>query len=124
MFLRFEFALVAATLVLVADAVPTFNVGAFCHKVAVMAQPAVDVDICQRKEQEAREQLVQQWTQFPAADRSYCRELTTTGGDPTYTELLTCLELQRDARKLREKGEGASGASPRVQRRSALLHSP
>ena len=42
---------------------------------------------------------------IPAADRSFCQRLATTGGtSPTYTELLTCLELQRDARNLREQG--------------------
>jgi hypothetical protein len=120
---RFESALLAAAVVLVADSVPTFNVESFCCRVAAMAHPFTDVDVCMRKEQEARDQLVQQWTQFPAADRSYCRQLTTTGGDPTYTELLT-LELQRDARNLREKDKGTSGASPRLQRPPAPPHLP
>ena len=121
---RIESALLAAAVVLVADSVPTFNVGSFCRKVAAMAHPFVDVDVCMRKEQEARDQVVQQWTQFPAADRSYCRQLTTMGGDPTYTALLTCLELQRDARNLREKDEGTSGASPPLQRPAAPPHLP
>ena len=33
----------------------------------------------------------------------------TIGGDPIYTELLTCLELQRDARMLREKERATEG---------------
>jgi hypothetical protein len=61
------------------------------------------------KEREAREQLVKQWSQFSAADRAYCQELHKVGGDTTYTELLTCLELQRDARNLREKERGTVG---------------
>src|SRR5262245_11895697 len=113
MFPRFESALLAAAVVLVADNVPTFNVEPFCRRVADMAGLVAYADVCMRKEHEARDQLAKQWTQFPAADRSYCRELTTTGGDPTYTELLTCLELQRDARDRKEKSEGTSGASPR-----------
>jgi hypothetical protein len=119
MFLPFEPALVAAAVVLIADRVPTFNVEPFCRRVAAMAQPVGDVDLCVRKEREARDELVKQWTQFPAADRSFCYELTTTGADPTYTELLTCLELQRDARNLREKEKETLGASPRPQRRLA-----
>jgi predicted nucleic acid-binding protein len=80
--------------------VPRFNVEPFCHALASRAAPAGDKDICLAEEREAREQLVQQWS-------------ATTGGDPTYTELLTCLELQRDARTLREKQEGTTAISPR-----------
>jgi hypothetical protein len=116
---RLEPALLLATVVLVADSVPTFNVQSFCRRVAEMARPVANPDVCLRNEQEARDQLVRQWTQFPPADRSYCRRLATIGGDPTYTELLTCLELQRDARNLREKDEGTSNASPRLDRPGA-----
>jgi hypothetical protein len=59
---------------------------------------------------------VKQWTQFAATDRSYCQELTTNGADPTYTEFLTCLELQRDARELQEEEErdkGTTAVSPK-----------
>jgi hypothetical protein len=47
------------------------------------------------------------------ADKAYCQRLATTGGDPTYTELLTCLELRREARMLREKEEETTAISPR-----------
>jgi hypothetical protein len=30
------------------------------------------------------------------------------GGEPSYTDLLTCLELERDARILREKDRGTA----------------
>ena len=78
-----------------------------------MSRPVGDVEVCLQKEREARDQLMQQWTQFPVGDRSYCRELTT-GFDPTYTELLTCLELQRDARMLRER-DSNNGTFARIQ---------
>ena len=51
-------------------------------------------------EHAAREILVKQWNSFLAADRGSCYRLTTTGTPGTYTELLTCLEMKRDARKL------------------------
>ena len=113
MFARFEAALLAGLTWLVADSVPTFNVEPFCRAVASRAAPAGDRDICLAEEREARDQLVQQWSRFDPADRIYCERLATTGGDPTYTELLTCLELQRDARNLREKQEGTTAISPR-----------
>jgi hypothetical protein len=112
-------ALLAAALVLAADSVPTFEVEAFCHRVAALDWPVGDADVCLRKERQARDQLARYWTQFHAADRSYCRELSTTGFDPTYTELLTCLELQRDVRNLRDKDREKMGEPP-----SPLLHEP
>jgi hypothetical protein len=112
MFARFETALLAGLVWLTADSVPTFNVEPFCRAVASRAAPVGDTDICLEKEQEARDQLVQQWLQFLPADKAYCERLATTGGDPTYTELLTCLELRRDARNLREKEQGTTGISP------------
>src|SRR3981081_356464 len=113
-------AVLAAGLILINDGVPTFEVESFCRRVAAMAKAVGDVEICLRKEREARDQLVQQWTQFSTTDRSYCRELTTTGFDPTYTELLTCLELQRDARSLREKDTETAGASPKRPAKPAV----
>ena len=118
MYLPLKPELLAAALLLIADGVPTFDVDLFCRKVAAMARTVGDVEICLQKEREARDQLVQQWTQFPVGDRSYCRELTT-GFDPTYTELLTCLELQRDARMLRERDSEATGTSPRSKSKFA-----
>jgi hypothetical protein len=124
MFLPLEPALLALAIVLVADQVPTFDVQSFCRRVAAMAEPLGDAGLCLRKEFETRDQLVKQWAQFPAADRAYCRQLTTIGGDPTYTELLTCLELQRDARNLREKDKETSGASTTLKPRPVVPHLP
>jgi hypothetical protein len=112
MYLPLKPELLAAAILLIADGVPTFDVDPFCRKVAAMARPVGDVEICLQKEREARDQLVQQWTQFPVGDRSYCRELT-------YTELLTCLELQRDARMLRERDSETAGTLPRSKSKSA-----
>ena len=67
---------------------------------------------CQKSEQGARDVLVQQWASFLAADRGSCYRLTTTGTPGTYTELLTCLEMKRDARKLPDGatvGQGIGG---------------
>jgi hypothetical protein len=39
---------------------------------------------------------VRDWTRFPPADRASC--LSMTGAVGTYTDLLKCLEIKRDAR--------------------------
>jgi hypothetical protein len=95
--------LVAATVLLAADSVPKFNVEPFCRRMAQLAEPVGDVNVCLQKEQEAREELGRQWRQFAAADKSYCVRLHTIGTEPTYTEVLSCLELQRELRRLRQK---------------------
>jgi hypothetical protein len=59
-----------------------------------------DVNSCLKTEQDARGQLAKSWSEFAAADRGTCVGLSSMGGQATYTELLTCLEMLRDARKL------------------------
>jgi hypothetical protein len=51
-------------------------------------------------EQNIRNQLAKEWTKFRADDRATCTQLTTMSGGGTYTELITCLEMMRDARML------------------------
>lgn len=46
-------------------------------------------------------QLARDWTQFPPADRAIC--LTSTGSYGTYTDLIKCLEMKRDVRKLNKE---------------------
>jgi hypothetical protein len=91
---------IAVSFVLVAtDRVPSFNVEPGCRDVAVRAAPVGSMEACMRKEEEARNQLISEWTQFAPADKSYCVDLTTMAGEPSYVALLTCLELRRDARR-------------------------
>lgn len=86
-----------------AQGVPTIDVGPSCRAAAAGNKNAQDADSCRRSELAARETLVKLWDSFPAADRTGCYKLTTTGTPGTYSELLTCLEMRRDARDLRAK---------------------
>ena len=113
MFPPIDMTVLSAFVLVAADRIPTFNVEPFCRAVASRAVPVGDASICVRKEMEARDQLAREWTQFAPADKSHCVQLSTIGGDPTYTALLTCLELQRDARNLREKESGTTGLRPK-----------
>jgi hypothetical protein len=88
--------------------IPSFNVEPSCKSSAARSTVPVGstvntAEICMRKESEARDQMTKEWDQFAAADKSYCVPLSTQGGTPTYTELLTCLELAREARNLKDK---------------------
>jgi len=99
-----------------AQRVPTFDVTTSCRQAASRAAPVGSVETCVKLEQEARDHLARQWTAFAPADKSHCLQLSTLGGEPTYSELLTCLELAQQARNiangkngndLRTTGQGA-----------------
>jgi len=96
-----------------AQRIPTFDVTASCRQAASRAAPIGTVDTCLKIEHEAREQLAREWATFAPADKSHCIGLATLGGDPTYTELLSCLELAREAKNAaqgkdrRTTGQGA-----------------
>jgi hypothetical protein len=59
-------------------------------------------------ERDAHAQLVVQWPQFSPADKTHCLSLSTAGGDPTYTELLSCLQVARDARRFERRDESGT----------------
>ncbi|HEY6259382.1 MAG TPA: hypothetical protein VIY51_26685 [Xanthobacteraceae bacterium] len=85
----------------VADPVPSFNVEPSCRAAASGAAGIKqDMSVCLDDEKGARDQLAKEWGEFAANDRGLCTRLATTGGSPTYTELLVCLQMARDARKL------------------------
>ncbi|HZP78733.1 MAG TPA: hypothetical protein VFB45_21530 [Pseudolabrys sp.] len=94
-------ALVSAQLVLVADnSVPKLNVEPGCRAAAdTGVGPGRNANACQEDEYKARDQLAKDWTSFPASDRDRCMRLAALGGQPSYVELLTCLEMARDVAK-------------------------
>lgn len=93
-----------------AQGVPTLDVARSCKAATSQAGAGQDFESCQRSETNARDALAKQWDNFAAGDRTRCYNLTTTGTPGTYTELLTCLEMFRDARKMPEsKGDRALG---------------
>jgi hypothetical protein len=109
--------LLASTGIAVAQGVPTIDTGPSC-RAAAKGSPGMqqDYDSCRKSEDAARELLVKQWNSFLAADRGSCFRLTTTGTPGTYTELLTCLEMKRDARKLPDTGTVGLGTQPTKNR--------
>ena len=86
-----------------ADAgVPTYNIDAICRGAGSIARlletnAPDNAQNCREDEHSARQQLLQQWTQFDASDRVMCDGAAQSGTvEPTYTELMTCLEVARD----------------------------
>jgi hypothetical protein len=44
---------------------------------------------------------IQNWPKYAAADKNECIGMVTTGGPASYVELLSCVEILRDARNIR-----------------------
>jgi hypothetical protein len=81
--------------------VPNLDAARSCRAEAAGSLGAKkDNESCLKTEQAARDQLAKDWTGFATGDRSTCTGQSSIGGQATYTELLTCLEMMRDARKL------------------------
>jgi hypothetical protein len=103
--------LTATQVVLAADAVPKFDVGQTCRRAAdVAASLGRTVGDCQRDEDNARGRLEQEWTQYSATHRTDCVRFSSRGTSPSYVELLTCLEMAKQASELPESSRmGTSG---------------
>jgi hypothetical protein len=91
----------------VADDVPSLNVEPVCRGIAQQAAapsekggPDLAYSQCVSSEQAMREHLSKEWTTFTAADKSGCVGEARSTSLPSYTDLVTCLEMARDARKL------------------------
>jgi hypothetical protein len=104
----------------VADSVPTLNVDQVCTGIAQQGGVSFhDNDIAEEKqncldsEQAIRDELTKQWSSFAAADKAACTNESRMGGDSSYTELLTCLEMARDVRSLRNEQGPSAVAKPR-----------
>ncbi len=100
-------ALGAQLLTPVADGVPRLNVEQVCQGIAVQGgssfhDPAIPKEKrdCVQSENEVRQELIKRWSTFSAADKNHCINEATMGGDSSYTELLTCLEMAQDVRTL------------------------
>jgi hypothetical protein len=100
-------------IVAVADQVPTFDVNPTCRGAdAAAGAGGRGSDVCVRSELSARDQLGQQWAQFPEADRTRCVRLASMTAMPSYIQVLTCLEMARDARQLNARDRTTVGSSP------------
>jgi hypothetical protein len=101
------------------DDIPVLNVLPLCRGIASQgADPlqagdrSVSVKECLGAEQADRETMKQEWPTFSASDKKHCIAEATMGGESSYTDLLTCLEMARDVKKLRLPPAGLS-ASPK-----------
>jgi hypothetical protein len=77
---------------------PELNVGPSCEAAARVAIVAGrDKEACLGDERAARDQLTKNWSQYATADKTLCVGMNRTGGSSSYVELVSCLEVMRDA---------------------------
>jgi hypothetical protein len=95
----------------VVDNVPALNFEPICREAATGNLGFMDkFETCSNDERAARDELAKQWREFSAVDRTRCIRGSTTNGTASYVEVLTCLELGRDARKLHQPGDAGIAA--------------
>jgi hypothetical protein len=53
-----------------------------------------------KAEQEDRQTMINEWSTFSSSQRQHCIAEATMGGESSYTDLVTCLEMARDVTHL------------------------
>ena len=101
-----EAALGLYVLIAQAASAPTVDISKTCRasEKALLdifgSQTVATFENCMRQEEDARQQMIKNWTQYATTDRQRC--VNTAGYMPSYVEWLTCFEMQVDVRKLRK----------------------
>ena len=87
------------------DDIPTLDVNPVCRGIAMQGEleaglQQTSFQQCVQSEQAVRDEIKKEWSTFTTADKSHCVSLAKTGGESSYTELITCMEMARDVREL------------------------
>jgi hypothetical protein len=97
---------VAASWPASAQEIPDLNVDPVCHGIARQAanptekgDPDLAFSQCVQSERAMRQKLAGEWSTFLPVEKTNCIG-TEAGGMASYTDLVSCLEMARDARQL------------------------
>jgi hypothetical protein len=90
------------------DDIPTLDVNPVCHGIAMQGEleaglQQTSFQQCVQSEQVVRDEIKKEWSTFTTSDKTDCVALAKTGGESSYTELLTCMEMARDVRELHKQ---------------------
>jgi hypothetical protein len=95
--------------------IPQIDIEETCHAaaramVSLMGGSTTEQDrqACLDSEQKAREQIIKDQATYSSADERQC--IRTSVYLPSYVEWLTCLEMERDVRKIRQGEPPATDA--------------
>jgi hypothetical protein len=90
------------------QAIPDLNVDPVCRGIAQQAAnpsekggPDLAFSQCVQSEQAMRQKLVGEWSTFLPSEKTNCIG-AQGGGLASYTDLVSCLEMARDARQLNQ----------------------
>jgi hypothetical protein len=81
---------------------------------------------CMRDEADAQRELAKTWSTFTPSSQAICVQETKIGGAPSYVEVLTCLQLDKQARQsaiennkklLPTPSQSETSGNPRQQRK-------
>src|SRR3979411_1031970 len=98
-------------LIAVVDKVPELNFEPICREAAGENRLGKAVlGTCRKGETDARDALARQWSEFGSADRARCVRLSSSNRTASYVEVLTCLEMGRDAKKMHPSTDTAIAA--------------
>jgi hypothetical protein len=82
----------------VADSPPRLNVGPSCD---AAARAAISLgrtsEMCMGDELAAQDQLTNNWSQYSRTHKTQCVGMNTAGGSSSYVELISCLDIMKDA---------------------------
>jgi len=113
-----RFAVVIAWLLLAAAPAfaslpPTLDIGATCRRAVPLLGDGDNSPYqgCVQDEAEAQRELVKSWATFTPSAQRICAQETRIGGAPSYVELLTCLQLDQQAREAARENNAAMASS-------------
>ncbi len=74
-----------------ADKLPAFDIAKNCRE--EVAGGINSSGACSKDETDAKNQLANRWSEFGAPNKKACVGESAIGGEESYVELLTCLEM-------------------------------
>ena len=93
------------------DDLPEFNITRNCNK-EIGTTGIGGVKPCDNDEIEAKNQLAKRWSSYGASQKEVCVRESSEGGEKSYVELLTCLEMARDVRTMRSESASQPAVAP------------
>ena len=73
------------------DRLPAFDIARNCR--TEIAGGITTIEACRKDETDAKNEVAKRWSQYGAYEKKFCVGGSSTGGDQSYVELLTCLEM-------------------------------
>ena len=97
------------------SSVPQLDIRPSCHSASVLIPEIQSTEACLRDENEAKGELAQNWSKYSAGAKSRCSAEVMVGGDPSYVELLVCLDLDQNLLPERATGDPAQMIAPALE---------